>query len=278
MRSSTSTPSWFLRVKSGAGPPGSITVRGAGRVRKRGGWSSRARRRGSQSPFSIAARSASCCSRTAAGDIAGPSTSIVEGCATSRIQSVSACTIRLPPASAIARWISRSAAAIAWGWPSAASARKPLLSLNRRARPRSIQPAARPDRDTSMTSRASTVRRGSRRPVFKSIISMESLRLRPTPRSAVCATKMPPPGPLAARIRLPLASSFSDSRSVGRLTPNSVARSSSRPRKAPGPRPSAGCGAGSRRPPAHWRRGWHGAPHDSCEENRGDGSPTAGRS
>ena len=64
---------------------------------------------------------------------------------------------------------------------------------------------------------------------------MASLRLRLIPWSAVRATKMPPPGPLVARIRLPLASSLSASRSVGRLTPNSAARSSSRPRKSSGP-------------------------------------------
>ena len=98
--------------------------------------------------------------------------------------------------------------------------------------------AARPASGTSSTIRASSSSSSEADPV-SSIIAMASLRLRLMPCSAVCATKIPPPGPLVARIRLPLVSSLSPSRRVGRLTPSSSERSPSRPRKSPGWRPSA---------------------------------------
>ena len=67
-----------------------------------------------------------------------------------------------------------------------------------------------------------------------SMLATESVTLMPIPCSGVAATKMPPPGPLVARIRWVLESRRSASRRVGRLTPKRCARSSSRPRRSPG--------------------------------------------
>ena len=80
-----------------------------------------------------------------------------------------------------------------------------------------------------------------------------SATLIPMPCSVVAATKMPPPGPLVARIRCALESSRSASRSVGRLTPNRCARSSSRPSRSPGARPRPACTRGSRPRRPRWR-------------------------
>ena len=69
-----------------------------------------------------------------------------------------------------------------------------------------------------------------------SIVAIDSLRLRRRPSFGVLATKMPPPGPVEARIRWEPASSLNASRSVGLLTPNSAASSCSVPRRSPGRR------------------------------------------
>src|SRR5918997_645501 len=111
-------------------------------------------------------------------------------------------TSKTQPISASAIRLPAAAAIVLWTWPSA---------------------AASASRSSGVTAPVS------------SIIAIESLRLWLIPSAAVRATKIPPPGPLLARIRFPLASSLRASRSVGRLTPNSAARSSSRPRKSSGP-------------------------------------------
>ena len=95
--------------------------------------------------------------------------------------------------------------------------------------------AASPASGTSSWMRASTSSTNEMLSV-SSMVAMDSLRLRPIPSFCVLATKTPPPGPREARMRCELASSLSASRSVGRLTPNSVASSLSVPSRSSGRR------------------------------------------
>ena len=184
----------------------------------------RAARRPSRSPRSAprAARRPPLCTT------ASPTTSISDGCSTSNTQSVNACTIRLPAVTATIRC---SAAARRLGRQRLGAAPAATVlgvgAVGGLAGQRHLEQHPRLEQLLRATPRASRASSRSRPRGCGSCPGRRSARRR-------CRR----PGPLLARIRLPLASSLSASRSVGRLTPNSAARSSSRPRKSPGPSPS----------------------------------------
>src|ERR671915_60675 len=192
-------------------PPSSLPSTILSTSRRYSRWSFMARSARAASPFSIAVSRASCCSTIAEGRMAPWSVATSDGWSTSKTQPISA---------------SRSSGS--------AAASASTASRRRLTSAASARWAAWPASGTSSMRRASSSSSSVTAPV-SSIIAIESLRLWLIPSAAVRATKIPPPGPLLARIRFPLASSLRASRSVGRLTPNSAARSSSRPRKSSGP-------------------------------------------
>ena len=204
------------------------------------------------SPRSIARTMSRCCSATTAShDRRLDHAACSGGCSTAPIHSVNARASRLPaivaiePCSRVSR--PRSASSLR-------DVARPRRGSRAAARRRLGRRAARPARRAG--SRAASASRSARRGRYRaraSMLATESVTLRPIPCSGVAATKMPPPGPLVARIRLPLESSRSASRSVGRLTPKRCARSSSRPSRSPGRSPSARIDARIARRPPRWR-------------------------
>ena len=188
------------------------------RRRGRAGAPSSRARRAARRPSRSRAISASCCSTTADCTTAWPMHArISDGCSTSKTQSVNACSMP-----------------VARGGGDDAGASRRRLVAGRRSAGLAQQPrAARQVSASALVGGLAGQRHLEQQARLEQLLErhgagLEHHRDRVAEAAAdalrrrCAATKMPPPGPLLARIRLPLASSLSASRSVGRLTPNSA--------------------------------------------------------
>src|SRR4051812_26646551 len=187
------------------------------------------------SPRSIARTMSRCCSTTTDSTTAGATSARSGGWRTSTTHALKAAASRLPAMSEI--WRCRRSSTEPTSAASSGRLSASASSACNAATSSSVaRCAASPTSGTSNSIRVSS----SSSIVMLCVASMlatDALTVRPMPSSGVAATKIPPPGPFDARTRCELDSRRSASRSVGRLTPNWRARSSSRPRRSPGVRP-----------------------------------------